>query len=184
MYYLTLTSNGLEKKWGIKCCYFGVVANQSIYLINNLEALCMSIYSVLARLRIHCIVSNDSAKGFCWLIQERLHSNHSIFFFSKSQVSRPHPPISKGNNNGQSILDKYKPSIIPWMDGGNALQPDAVPCCVFSCISLIREDPIQNSAQLHFTSRFSVKKKGKAELEYLKDDVSKGLVFYISNAHF
>lgn len=41
---------------------------------------CLYIYIVLAKLTINCIVSNDSAKGFFWLIQERLHSNHLLFF--------------------------------------------------------------------------------------------------------
>lgn len=156
MYYLTLIFNSPEKKWGIKH-YFGVVTNQSIHLFNKLYAVCMSVYLQC------CIVSNDSAQGFFWFIQEHLHSNHLLFFSVNSQLNRPHPPISKRNNNGQSILYKQKPSIILWIDVGRALEPGAVPCWMFSCISLIHKGTIHKSAQLQVASCCNLKKKKKSE---------------------
>lgn len=45
------------------------------------------------------------------------------------------------------------------MDVGRALEPDAVPCWVFSYISLIHKETIHKSAQLHVASHFNGKKK-------------------------
>lgn len=44
------------------------------------------------------------------------------------------------------------------MDVGRALEPDAVPCWVFSYISLIHKETIHKSAQLHIVSHFDLKK--------------------------